>query len=426
MRIGFFSDRYLPLTDGIAYSMEDARRELEKQGHEVYIFAPKPSLRYHEPSSRIIRFPAVKGLFFEDYRSSFFFPPQTSRQIDKLKLDLIHFHTPGQLGLFGAYYALHHDIPLVTTYHTDLYEYVKHYPNVLPGVIALSMLAPVATGGGMDEYRTALSSIKPERSIDKWNQKIVERGMTLVHNHCDLIITPSIKMEKQLKSWKTKARIVTLPSGVDEITTNEEKIAETRRKFNITAEDQVVLYVGRIGTEKNLSLLIKAFAHLAPRHPHAKAVFIGPGDDISDFRAEADATGFGDRIIFTGRIERQYLGAFYEIARVFAFPSLGDTQALVINEAAWAGTPIVMVDREISLIVQDGVDGYFARNTARDFASKISLVLNHPEREAAMAKTGRYLASKLTASNQATKLLRLYEETIEQHHGQSSSIQNKS
>src|SRR6266567_8184241 len=124
MRIGFFSDRYLPLTDGIAYSMEDARRELEKLGHEVYIFAPKPGLRYHETSPRVIRFPAVKGLFFDDYRTSLFFPPQTSRQIDKLKLDLIHFHTPGQIGLFGAVYALRHNVPLVTTYHTDLYEYV--------------------------------------------------------------------------------------------------------------------------------------------------------------------------------------------------------------------------------------------------------------------------------------------------------------
>jgi glycosyltransferase involved in cell wall biosynthesis len=254
MRIGFFSDRYLPLTDGIAYSIESFRVELEALGHEVYIFAPKPNLRYKEPSPHIIRFPAVKGLFWEDYMSSFFFPPQVIKQVEKLNLDIIHFHTPGQLGMFGAYFALRHNIPLVTTYHTDLYEYVKHYPAVLPGTIALSMLAPVITGGGMDEYRTALSSIKPQRSVDDWNQKIVERGVTLIHNHCDLVIAPSVKMERQLKGWKTIPPIAILPTGVDEITTNSAKIDEVRAQFGLSTHDQIILFVGRIGTEKNISL----------------------------------------------------------------------------------------------------------------------------------------------------------------------------
>jgi glycosyltransferase involved in cell wall biosynthesis len=174
--------------------MEDARREFEARGHEVYIFAPKPGPRYREASPRITRFPAVKGLFFDDYRCSLFYPPRARRQIDRLGLDLVHFHTPGQVGLFGAYYARRHGVPLVTTYHTDLYEYVTHYPGVLPGVIALSALAPLVTGGGAGQRRTSLSCVKPERSVDRWNQKIVERAMTLIHNHCDLVITPSVKM----------------------------------------------------------------------------------------------------------------------------------------------------------------------------------------------------------------------------------------
>ena len=87
VRIGFFSDRYLPFTDGIACSMEDARRELEARGHEVYIFAPKPNRRYREASPRITRFPAVKGLFFDDYRCSLFYPPRARRHVDTLDLD---------------------------------------------------------------------------------------------------------------------------------------------------------------------------------------------------------------------------------------------------------------------------------------------------------------------------------------------------
>ncbi len=256
MKIGIFTDRYLPQTDGVSFSVETYRLELEKLGHEVYVFAPRPSWRYKERSGRVTRFASVKGLFFDDYLLTFFFPPQAMRQIEKLGLDVIHFQTPGQIGFLGAYYAIQHDIPLLTTYHTDLYEYVKHYPSVLPGSIALSLLAPAITGGGMEEYRTTLSSITPERSVDKWNQKIVMRMMTLIHNHCDTVITPSEKITTQLKSWGTTSPLLTLPTGIDQIGTSNREAVALRKRYGLEPIDQIILFVGRIGTEKNLDLLI--------------------------------------------------------------------------------------------------------------------------------------------------------------------------
>ncbi|HET9168909.1 MAG TPA: glycosyltransferase [Actinospica sp.] len=415
MRIGFFSDRYLPFTDGIACSMEDARRELEDLGHEVYVFAPKPDRRYSEQAPRVTRFPAVKGLFFDDYRCSVFYPPRTRRQVEKLELDLVHFHTPGQIGMFGVYYARRYDLPLVTTYHTDLYEYVTHYPGVLPGVVALSILAPYVTGGGAGERRISRSCVRPERSIDRWNQKVVERGMTLIHNSCDLVITPSAKMTAQLGGWNTTSRIATLPSGVDEIVTTPEAIAAARREHGIDEDEQVVLFVGRIGSEKNLGLLIDAFGHVAAGNRRARLLLIGPGDEDGGFREQAAAGPCADRITFTGRMPRADLGAYYALAEVFAFPSTADTQALVVNEAAWAGTPIVMVDRNISQIVEDGVSGLFAPNTAEGLAERISTLLDDPERAAALGRAARERAGKLTAGIQAAKLARLYEETASRY-----------
>jgi len=419
VRIGFFSDRYLPFTDGIACSMEDARRELEARGHEVYIFAPSPNRRYRETSPRITRFPAVKGLFFDDYRCSLFYPPRARRQADKLDLDLIHFHTPGQVGMFGAYYARRNGIPLVTTYHTDLYEYVTHYPSVLPGVVALSILAPFVTGVGDGQRRTSLSCVRPGRTVDRWNQRVVERCMTLLHNHCDLVITPSVKMETQLRGWRTTSRIATLPSGVDEIPTTEAAVRAARREFGIAEDEQVVLYVGRIGSEKNLGLLIDAFGHVAPRCPRARLLLIGPGDEDGRFRAQAAAGPYAGRITFTGRMPRESLGAFYALAEVFAFPSMCDTQALVVNEAAWAATPLVLADRNISQIFQDGVSGLSASATAADFGDKISLLLEQPRLAAEMGRAARELAAQLTVRSQAAKLARLYEETLIRHHAPS-------
>jgi 1,2-diacylglycerol 3-alpha-glucosyltransferase len=423
MRIGIFSDRYLPQTDGISFSIEHFRVELEKLGHEVYIFAPSPSWRYKERSKHIIRFAAVKGLFFDDWLTSVFFPPQALKEIEKLNLDIIHYQTPSQIGLLGAYYAIRNHIPLVTTYHTDLFEYVKHYPQVLPGSIALSLMAPIITGGGMGEYRQALASVTPERSVDKWNQKIVVHGLTLLHNHCDLVITPSRKIEKQLRSWKTTSRIEILPTGVDKITTTKREITLTRKKYGLKPSDKVILLVCRIGTEKNIDLLIKSFEIVANQLPEAKLVIAGPGDDLEHYQEQAAQTTCADRIIFTGFVDHHKLGSLYGAANVFAFPSVTDTQGMTVNEAACAGLPIVMVDREISEVMASGQNGYFARNAPRDFAAKLIAVLTNDKLHKRFSERSVELAAEVSASQQAAKLLRLYQETIERHHEAATETQ---
>jgi glycosyltransferase involved in cell wall biosynthesis len=109
------------------------------------------------------------------------------------------------------------------------------------------------------------------------------------------------------------------------------------------------------------------------------------------------------------------LGAIYELADVLGFPSVTDTQGMVVNEAANAGAPIVMVDPEISEVVKDGENGFIARNSSRDFAAKIITILADNNLRRAMSKRSVELAREVSAGKQAAKLLRLYEETIEQH-----------
>lgn len=399
-------------------------------GHEVFIIAPSPNLRYKEPSKRVIRFPAIRGLFYDDYLTSVFFPPQALRRIDKMKLDLVHYHTPGQVGLLGAYYAIRNKLPLVTTYHTDLYEYVTHYKNVLPGTIALSLMAPMITGGGLAQYRSSLSSIKPERNVDKWNQKIVERGITMIHNACDQVIAPSRKMQRQLQSWHASSPITILPTGVDKITTTDKDIAAWRDKLKLPEGTPVITFVGRLGTEKNVALLVKAFEIVAKKLPEARLLIVGGTGSLTESAGEAFMTEShklvgGDRIIFTGFVPYNKLGALYSLSTVFAFPSLTDTQGLVLHEAAMAGLPIVMIDRDITEIVKNGQNGFYTRATARDFASKLVKILRDPELQRRMAKHSIELSAAYSASKQAIKLLRLYEEVTERHYAANPRVKRR-
>lgn len=415
MKIGLFSDSYLPSLDGISYSIEAFRVELEKRGHEVYVFAPAPGIRYKEATKNVIRFPAIKGLFYDDQLTSMFFPPEAMLRIKRKDLDIIHFHTPSQLGLLGAYYALRNKVPLLSTYHTDLYEYVTHYPQVLPGTIALSLIAPLITRGGMGDLRQAIRSIRPHRNIDRWNKKIVVQGITLLHNNCDYVIAPSRKIRAQLESWHTTAPIRILPTGVDPIPTTTEATRSFQEQYDLGDKDKVVLFVGRLGKEKNIELLLKSFIHVLKQEPEAKLMIVGRHEHQFTLAAMAHELEIADSVIFTGHIEHSQLGAVYASASVFAFPSKTDTQGLVLHEAASAGLPIVMVDKEITEVVHDGINGLFARNSAPDFAKKLLTILQDDTKQSAMGAASKKLAGKYSAAHQAELLESLYQKVIDSH-----------
>lgn len=411
MRIGLFTDYYLPVKTGVSTSVESFREQLVALGHEVYVFAPAAGMLVKKEDEHIVRFPAVKGLFVENYMTSVFFPPQQIRKIEKLNLDIIHFHDPSQIGLLGVHIALKNDIPLVSTYHTDLNEYTKSYPAIGAGFMFLSAIAPLITGGGFRDAKI----IKPSRDRLAMNREAIKQAMTLIHNYCDLVIAPSKKMELQLKRWKTKAPIEILPTGVDKITTNAAEIAQVKQRYGITADDQVVMFTGRLGKEKNVELLINAFAKAYKTLPDLKLLLVGDFKHSDELLELGAALGIADRIIKTGYIENHDLGAILESADLFVLPSLTDTQNLALNEAANAGLPLIVVDPLINEVIQDGVNGYITKPTINAVTRGIITILSDPKKTKAMGKASCVEAAKFSEKAQATKLASLYETIITEH-----------
>lgn len=408
MRIGMFTDYYLPVKTGVSTSVASFREELEKLGHEVYVFAPSAGILVREEDDHIIRFAAIKGLFVENYMTSVFFPPQQIRKIEKLNLDIIHFHTPSQIGLLGVHVALKNDIPLVGTYHTDLHEYVKTYPVIGSGFLFLSLAAPIITGGGFKDVKITM----PSRNRQTMNEEAVKHSMTLIHNYCATVIAPSKKMELQLKRWQTTAPIEILPTGVDKITTTKIEVATRKEHYGITADDQVVMFVGRLGKEKNVELLIKAFAKARETMLDLKLMLVGDfkhSDELLDLASEL---GISEWLIKTGYIENDQLGALLGCADLFVLPSLTDTQCLVLNEAAHAGLPLIAVDALINDVVQDGVNGYITKPTITAVADGIIKILSNPKLTETMGKASTMQAKKFSEKVQAKKLEQLYTQIL--------------
>jgi len=428
MRIGLFTDTYRPSINGIVFVVESLKRELENLGHEVYVFCPAKSmspskqaeLLNEDSDSRIIRFPSIKGAFFDDYDTSVFFPPVVQRRIKELELDMVHVFTPSQIGLVGVKAAKKNNIPLVIQHCTDIYEFVDHYPAVLPGALALAgIVFPMSVKLRGHDLLEIAKLYKPRAGVTKWNKDIIESVITILYSKADAVIALCRKSCKQLKSWQYddyQYELVLMPNGVNALPRpTKTEVKAFREQWNLAEDDEIFGFVGRLGEEKNLPLLIKSFErHIAKKRPKAKLLFVGDFEYRKTLEEMAAATKYADRIIFTGAMPREKLGLAYSVLDVFAFPSLKDTQGWVLHEAAHAGLPIVLVDKELSEVVQDGVNGFIANDNPTSFGRAIITLLEDANKRQEFGAVSKKLAAKFTENRQVKKLEKLYQELIDQ------------
>lgn len=416
MRIGLFTDTYFPFTNGITYVVDITRRELESLGHEVYVFAPETSLKRSllGKDKKLIRLTAIKGLLYDDQLTSIFFPPRQVGKIEKLNLDVIMIFTPGQIGSMGAYAADRLNIPMVIQYGTDFLAYIKEYPVALPAAMALLIAAPVTVGFSIGETARVLkSALRNQQAGLTWSQSFLQKALLALHERAALVIAVSDKINHQLAAWPGKQQIATLPTGVNRLPIDLGFQKRFIKKHMLEPKDEIILYAGRLAPEKNLDLLLNAFELLAQKRQRAKLLLVGDYTYREELERQASGLASNKRIVFAGRLPRKQLGSVYPLAKAFAFPSLTDTQALVLNEAAHAARPLVWCDTPLlNPVLVNGQTGWQAKNSAKDLALNLEKLLANPSQAQKMGLNARRIARQLSEAKQAKKLEKLLQNTV--------------
>jgi 1,2-diacylglycerol 3-alpha-glucosyltransferase len=419
MKIGIFTDTYRPSLNGIVYVTDILRQNFEALGHEVFIFAPASGLRTKddEPDPHIIRFPAVGGVPYEDFNASLFFAPRVLKQIDEMDLDVIHFLTPGPVGLMGLYAGHKLHKPIIAEYCTDLFEYVEHYPMSMPSIIALAIALPFTFRPSAEDLLDMLKAARPRLGATKWNREMVKHLITVLHEHCNAVIAHSRKSARQMESWQTDDehyKINIIPTGVDPLPeASHDEIAAFKKQWNIRPNDEIVTYVGRLSPEKNLDMLIDMIAELVKWRPHAKLMYVG---DFAEYRQKleekAKASPVAESIIFTGRLPREQLDVAFGATKVFVFPSLTDTQSLALHEATGAGLPVVMIDEPVTEVVHNGQNGYFCKDDPIDMAAKVCDIVEDPQVYKQMCIASKHISGQFSERKQTQKVVGIYESII--------------
>ncbi|NLJ75810.1 MAG: glycosyltransferase family 4 protein [Peptococcaceae bacterium] len=383
MRVGIFTDSYLPYTSGVVRSIQTFNEELTKLGHDVYIFAP--NYKNCSEDSKIFRFASIPSPTNRDFTVALPFSLKLRPTIKQLNLDLIHVHSPFLLGRLGARYARKINVPLVFTYHT-LYEHYVHY-------------MPFTKSGSKDIAQIA-------QSFSKDLAQKVSRDFC---NLCDLVIVPTGVVADYLQEIGVKTVLKKVPTGIKTAEYKKGEQEWLRKEYKISPDDKILIFVGRLGQEKNIPFMLESFRVVKNRVNNVVLLIVGGGPEEAELKKIAVDLDLEDSIVFTGTLSPQDVINCYAGSNIFVFSSLSETQGIVITEAKAAGLPVVAIRANgAAEMVEDGVDGYLTTPSTEEFAERIISLLNNDEHRSRMGKNAERNAAALDSVNCTTMLLNCY------------------
>lgn len=388
MKIGFFTDSYLPVIHGITISIDAFRKNLEKKGHEVYIYTTS-SPGYEDKTPKVYRFKSIKAIKNPEMRFGFPVVQNDSlKEVINSKLDIVHAHTPLSIGLIGKFISQRQKIPLIYTHHTDYPEYAKAY-------------------------------LLKEKFITPYLAKLYCSWFANLANE---VIAPSPKIEAQLKAAGVKRRIHILPTGINiesfkKTEENRRAAAELRRQLNILPDEKVLIFVGRMGKEKNIEFLLHVFKEINKTRNDVKFLLIGDGPYFGKLKLKAKKLSL-DTAHFIGHIPHEKIPTYYQAANLFVFASLTDTQGIVALEAMASGLPTVALqDDALKGIINDNENGFFIKSGPPEvFARKIIDIFNDDTLYKKLSRQAELTVKNFSQENQTEKLLNIYNSALSLYH----------
>ncbi|MDB7663172.1 glycosyltransferase family 4 protein [Lacticaseibacillus rhamnosus] len=306
MNIGIFTDSYFPQVSGVASSIKTLKDDLERKGHQVYIFTTTdPHVPDDAVEPNLFRFTSVPFVSFTDRRIAVRGLFHAYAVAKELNLDIVHTQTEFSMGYIGKFVAKQLKIPTIHTYHT-MYEDYLHY--VLNGHL-----------------------LKP------YHVKQFTRAFLY---HVSGVIAPSERVYDTLRRYGVKTDIKIIPTGVDLTQFAEQKDPHLREKLGL-ADVPVLVSLSRVAYEKRIDKLISAMPAILAQIPKAVLLIVGDGPAREDLEAQAAELGIADHVRFTGEIDHDDVGDYYRVGDVFVSASDSESQGLTYIEAMAADRKVV-------------------------------------------------------------------------------------
>ena len=340
LSVCLINDSFPPLIDGVANTVKNYADIINKNYGKAIAAAPYyPTADDSAFSYKVVRFPSINTEKLVGYRAGFPFSSETLEEIKSENINIIHTHCPFTSAFLARTLREPLDAPVIFTYHT--------------------------------KFDIDIAAAVKNRYIRK---KVLKQ---LVKNieACDEVWVVSEGAGENLKSIGYSGEYIVMPNGVDipKGRVSEADIEKAAAGYDLPKDVPVFLFVGRMAWYKGIKTIIDSLAMIKERGDDFRMVFIGGGRNFEEIKEYAKKLGTAENCIFTGPIhERDTLRAWYCRADLFLFPSVYDTNGLVVREAAACGLASLLIEKSCAAEgIAEGETGFLCENTKESFAEKL-------------------------------------------------------
>lgn len=359
LRVLIAGDTFAPDVNGAATFTEHLASGMAARGHEVHVLCPAASRRHgtwlERYDGQTITAHRIRSFRWYPHDWLRFAWPFTARRnarrvLDAVKPDVVHFQSAVVLGRAVTIEAAARGIRIVGTNHLMPENIMEH--SLMPKVLH----EPIAKTWWRDASET------------------------FARAHA--VTTPTRRAARFLEQHGKIDHVLAISCGlrVNDYTADLSDKSPKR-----------ILFVGRVTGEKQIDVLLKAFARIHAELPDAELGIVGGGDQKHNLEKLAEHLGIADRTTFHGYVSDQELRSLYTNATVFAMPSIAELQSIASMEAMASGLPLVAANAmALPHLCHDGENGFlFEPGNLEQLADRLIKVLTMSEAQrATLAQNG--------------------------------------
>lgn len=366
----------------------DVGKELVKRGHEVVVFTSdakdlknRLEVKSDEIEGMKVHYFRNSSMFFVKW-SKLFITPELSRKMksDLKSFDVVHVHE-------------------YTTYQNIVvHKFAKRYgiPYVLQAHGSLPRI---------------------DRQVRKWFYDVFF-GSNLLRDASNLIALSQIEAEQYHRAGVPYERISVIPNGIDlSRYTNLPPRGSFRRKFDVSDDKKIILYLGRFHKIKGLDFLVKACAYLIRnlKHNNVIVAIAGPDDGyLAATESLVRQEGLEEQVLLPGPLYDNSKLECYVDSDIYVLPSRYETFPMGLLEAYACGKPVIasninglreLVTEKNGLLVEFGDEAHLA--------NCLKWMLTHQDKALEMGRAGRCLVEEgFTIKTTVDKLEKTYKEAL--------------
>ncbi|MGN0688733.1 MAG: glycosyltransferase [Oscillospiraceae bacterium] len=347
LNVCLMNDSFPPLIDGVANCVVNYADVISRQlGSATVVTPDNPGANDEAYPFEVLRY---KSMHLTEklcgYRAGYPFSSSRLETLANKGFDVIHSHCPFASTVMARVLREKSDAPLILTYHTKF---------------------------DIDIRRALPTKILADAAINFVVNNI---------SACDEVWTVSKGAGENLRSLGYEGEYIVMENGVDFPCGRaaRDEVEQLRNMYGFTEDIPVFMFVGRLLWYKGLRLTFDALKILSEKGIDYRMMVVGDGMDRAEMEEYVDSIGIRDKVIFTGAVfDREDLRVYYTAGDLFVFPSLYDTNGIVVREAAACGVASLLIEGSCAAEgITHGRTGVLTKDEPQAIAAELEFAASH-------------------------------------------------